>query len=52
VLNLEFNRIRVLEGLDELLGLEELYLSYNSIRSIRQKLDLLPCLRILHLAHN
>jgi Leucine-rich repeat (LRR) protein len=31
VLNLEFNQIKVLKGTEQLLLLEELYISYNEI---------------------
>jgi Leucine-rich repeat (LRR) protein len=52
VLNLEFNQIRVLAGLERLGMLEELYVAYNEIEEISNQLINNNKLRILHLAYN
>lgn len=50
-LDLSFNKITKIEGLDCLKDLKELNLSYNRIETI-ENLNKLPNLRVLNLDHN
>jgi len=50
-LDMCFNNIRIIKGLDTLVKLEKLYLINNKIKKI-EKLDQLTCLTMLELGDN